>query len=63
MAETKEWTLMFFFAGDNALSPVIVSQLKAIKDAGFQENIDVVVHFDPNEKGTPTRIYDVNRER
>lgn len=69
MAETNktsnpnEWTLMFFFAGDNALSPVIVSQLKAIKDAGFQENTDVVVHFDPNEKGAPTRIYDVNRER
>lgn len=66
MAETSElneWTLMFYFAGDNALSPVIVSQLKAIKDAGFQENTDVVVHFDPNEKGAPTRIYDVNRER
>ncbi len=63
MDTPNEWTLMFFFAGDNALAPVIVSQLKAIKDAGFQENTDVVVHFDPNEIGAPTRIYDVNRKR
>ena len=59
----KEWTIMFYFASDNPLAPVIVSQLKAIKDAGFHENIDVLVHFDPNEFGVPTRIYDVNRER
>jgi len=63
MGELKEWTLMFFFAGDNPLSPFVVSQLKAIKDAGFQENTDVVVYFDPNEIGAPTRIYDVNRKR
>ena len=65
MAETEinEWTLMFFFAGDNSLSPSMISQLKAIKDAGFQKNITVLVRFDPNEKGTPTRIFEVNRER
>ena len=63
MADTKKWTIMFYFAGDNALSPLIVSQLRAIKDAGFHRNVDVVVHFDPNEFGAPTRIYDVNRRR
>jgi hypothetical protein len=63
MAEPNEWTVMFYFAGDNALAPVIVSQLKAIKDAGFHEKINVLVHFDPNEQGAPTRIYDVNRKR
>jgi hypothetical protein len=63
MSEMKEWTLMFYLAGDNALAPVIVSQLKAIKDAGFQENIDVLIHFDPNALGAPTRIFDVNRDR
>jgi hypothetical protein len=62
MAE-NEWTVMFLFAGDNALSPLIVSQLKDIKDAGFQENTDVLVHFDPNEIGAPTRIFHVNRKR
>ncbi len=62
MAE-KEWTVMIFFAGDNALSPLIVSQLKAIKDAGFHQDVDVLVHFDSNEAGVPTRIFDVNRKR
>lgn len=61
--EMKEWTLMFYFASDNQLAPIVVSQLKGIKDAGFQENTDVLVYFDPNEFGVPTRIYDVNRER
>ncbi len=59
----KEWTVMFFFAGDNALSPLIVSQLKAIKEAGFHEDVDVVAHFDSNESGVPTRVFDVNRNR
>lgn len=59
----NEWTIMFYVAGDNALAPLLVSQLKAITDAGFQENTSVLVHFDPNEMGVPTRIYDVNHER
>lgn len=59
----KEWTVMFYFAGDNALSPLIVSQLKAIKEAGFHEDVDVVAHFDSNEFGVPTRVFDVNRRR
>ena len=59
----KEWTIMFYFAGDNELAPIVVSQVKAIKDAGFQENTDVLVYFDPNEVGVPTRVYDVNRKR
>jgi hypothetical protein len=64
MAEIKnEWTVMYFFAGDKALSPLIVSQVKAIKDAGFQEHTDVLVHFDSNAQGAPTRLYEVNRER
>src|SRR5882757_9148431 len=59
----NEWTIMFFFASDNALSALIVSQLKAIKDAGFQENTEVLVHFDSNEPGVPTRIFNVNSTR
>ena len=30
----KQWTLMFFFASDNTLSPSTLPQLKAIKAAG-----------------------------
>ncbi|MDX6694574.1 MAG: hypothetical protein QOF02_2177 [Blastocatellia bacterium] len=59
----KEWTLMFFFAGDNQLSPSMISELKAIKDAGFQLDTNVLAHFDPNEIGAPTRIFDVNQAR
>src|SRR5947209_15875169 len=62
MAEA-EWTLIVFFASDNDLSPLLVSQLKDIKNAGFQLNTNVLVHFDPNEKGAPTTILDVNRKR
>jgi hypothetical protein len=48
---------MFFFAGDNALSPLIVSQLKAIKDAGFHKDVDILVHLDSNEAGVPSRNF------
>ena len=58
-----EWTLMFFFAGDNALAPSMIPQVKAIKDAGFQEKTKVIVRFDPNEPGARTLLYDVNRRR
>ncbi len=59
----KEWTLMFFFAGDNELAPLVVPELKGIKDAGFHGNIDVLVHFDTNALKVPTRVYNVNRDR
>ena len=59
----NDWTLMFFFASDNPLAPLLVSQLKAIKDAGFQEHTEVLVYFDPMEKGCPTEIYNVNSRR
>ncbi|MDQ3917789.1 MAG: clostripain-related cysteine peptidase, partial [Acidobacteriota bacterium] len=59
----KEWTVMFFFAGDNSLSPLIVSQLKAIKDAGFHPGVNVLAHYDSNEPGVPIKILNVNRKR
>jgi len=58
--KTKEWTLMFFFASDNPLAISVVSQLKAIKAAGFHHDANVVVQFDPYTEGTPTHIFDVN---
>lgn len=51
---------MFYFASDNALAPGIVSQLKALKQAGFHPEANVVVHFDPNADNTPVHIFDVN---
>ena len=60
MREIKEWTLMFFFASDNPLAISIVSQLKALKAAGFHPDANVVAQFDPFTEGTPTHIFDVN---
>ncbi|HEY0171496.1 MAG TPA: clostripain-related cysteine peptidase [Pyrinomonadaceae bacterium] len=56
----KEWTLMFYFASDNPLAPGVVSQLKAIKDAGFHPEVNVITQFDPHTVGTPTHVFDVN---
>jgi len=57
----KEWTLMFYFASDNPLAPNVVSQLKAIKNAGFHQQVNVVAQFDPQTQGIATHIFDVNR--
>jgi hypothetical protein len=59
----RKVTVMCFFASDNALSPLLISQLKAIKDAGYEQDTDVLVHFDPSEESAPARIYHVNARR
>ena len=56
----KEWTVMFYFASDNPLAPAIVSQLKALKQAGFHSKVNVIAHFDPETENTPPHIFDVN---
>lgn len=57
---TKEWTVMFYFASDNPLAPSIILQLKAIKDAGYHPEANIVAHFDPHTPNTPTHVFDVN---
>ncbi len=59
----NEWTIMIFFAGDPQLSPSMTAQLKAIKDAGFQANTTVLLHYDPNERGVATTTFEINRGR
>lgn len=56
----KEWTIMFYFASDDPMAPIIVSQLKAITSAGFHQDVNVLCQFDPYTKGTDTHIFDVN---
>jgi hypothetical protein len=58
--DKKEWTVMFYFASDNPLAPGVVSQLKAIKQAGFHPDANVIAQFDPQTAGTPTHIFEVN---
>jgi hypothetical protein len=57
----KAWTLMFFFASDNNLSPSMLYQLKSIKTAGYQLNTNVLVHFDPHERGIPSMMFEINK--
>src|SRR5690349_3495464 len=56
-----KWTLMFFFASDNNLTSSMLYQLKSIKTAGFQADTNVLAHYDANERGVPSRIFEVNR--
>jgi len=58
----NDWTIMVFFAGEQDLSPSMTSQLKAIKDAGFQKNTTVLIHYDPNKRGVGTVTFDINQE-
>jgi hypothetical protein len=41
----------------------MISQLKEITDAGYQEDTTVLVYFDPNCNGTNARIFEVNHFR
>ena len=61
--ERKKWTLMFYLASDNPLAPGVISQLKAIKAAGWHKQANVIVQFDPYTEDTPTHIFDVNLVR
>jgi hypothetical protein len=60
MPDKKEWTLMFYFASDNPLAPGIVSQLKALKNAGYHPEVNVIAQFDPHSPGVPVHVFDVN---
>jgi hypothetical protein len=56
----KDWTVMFLFASDNELSPLTISQLKAIKDAYSHPQVNVLVLFDPSAPGVATKLLHVN---
>ena len=58
--QTKEWTLMFYFASDNPLASTIVSQLKALKEAGYHPEANVIAQFDPHAVNTPVHVFDVH---
>lgn len=59
--EEKEWTIMVYCASDNELAPLMVSQLRGLKDAGPNPDVNVLAYFDPNERGVPTRLYCINK--
>ena len=63
MGDQQELTVLIYFASDNPLAPLVVSELKAIKDAGFQKDTTVLCLYDPMEKGAPTQLLDVNFKR
>jgi len=59
--ELKEWTVMFYLATDNPLAPGVVTHLKAMKNAGYHPQVNVLAQFDPHGGNMPTHIFDVNR--
>ena len=59
--ELKEWTVMFYLATDNPLAPGVISHLKAMKNAGYHPQVNVLAQFDPHGGSMPTHIFDVNR--
>lgn len=61
--DQQELTVLIYFASDNPLAPLVVSELKAIKDAGFQKDTTVLCLYDPMEKDAPTQLLDVNFKR
>lgn len=61
MPETKEWTVMFYLASDNPLAPGTIAHLKAIKNAGYHPEANVLAQFDPHTVNMPVHIFDVNR--
>ena len=60
VSEVREWTVMFCFASDNPLAPGTIAQLKAIKNAGFNREVNVIAQFDPHTLNMPVHIFDVN---
>ncbi len=56
----REWNILFYLAGEGLISASMISQLKAITDAGFEQDTNVLVYFDPNCNGRQARIFDVN---
>ena len=59
----NDWNILFYLIGDGLISASMISQLKAITDAGFEENTNVLVYFDPNCNGKNARIFEVNARR
>jgi predicted nucleic acid-binding Zn-ribbon protein len=54
---------MCYTAGDAMVSASMIAQLKEVTDAGFQEDTNVLLFFDPNCNGRHARIFDVNHRR
>ena len=59
--ELKEWTVMFYLATDNPLAPGVISHLKAMKNAGYHPQVNVLAQFDPHGGNMPVHVFDVNR--
>jgi Clostripain family len=61
MAELREWTVMFYMATDNPLAPGAIMHLKAMQNAGYHPQVNVIAQFDPRGRNMPIQIFDVNR--
>jgi len=62
-SSSGKWTVMVYMGSDDANSPLFVEQVKAMKDAGYHENIEILVYFDPHEPSVSTSILNINSKR
>lgn len=60
MNEEREWTVMFYLASDNPLAPGTITHLKAIKNAGYHPEVNMLAQFDPHTINLPVHVFDVN---
>ena len=61
MTTEREWTVMFYLASDNPLAPGTITHLKAIKNAGYHPQVNVLAQFDPHTVNMPVHVFEVNR--
>ena len=51
---------MFYLATDNPLAPGVISHLKAMKNAGYHPQVNVLAQFDPHGGNLGVHVFDVN---
>jgi hypothetical protein len=56
----SEWGILFYIVGEEGVTSGMISELKAVTDAGFHKDANVLVYFDPNCNGANGRTFEVN---
>jgi hypothetical protein len=61
----KEWTFLIYIAGDNDLFRFAIRNIEQMKQLGSSEKINILIHFDYHEMGSPkeTRRFYVEKNK
>src|SRR5215208_2012467 len=63
MSEQKEWTVLFYFAGDNDLSEEFIWATKEMFQVGVNEKVTVVIQLDTRGIDAPARRYTLTTQQ